>query len=375
MYNKRQIIEEIRRVAELLGTKSLKKKDFLKNTMIPLSTINFYISSWNEVLSEAGLEDGQAKSNIKTKDLLNDLLRIKSESGGTPTFALVEKIGKYSKEDYQKKWRNLDDAYRLAEKKYGNKSSAASDKTIIMSGNTDEIVSPDKTIMATAHDSENKDFSVDMEDTFISIKKEDIDLEETTDPNSGEFSDNFSSDNILTIEKMENKGKKKEKNEKDEIMSEPSFDYLSGDSGIENLNAIDISKPKKKKIIPKTIKPVNDKKDNGKGEELNFRGIKRSPVDTRGVIYIFGLVSEELNFIIETFGSGRSGFFGKRNLSIEEEKWEKVKIGFALNSYDLKDSRKLTNSWDLLVCWKHDWEDCSLEVLELSSTLKILENY
>jgi len=374
MYNKEQIIEEIRRIAKSLDTKNLKKKDFLKNTMIPVSTINFYISSWDEVLSEAGLEEEQSK--VSVKDLLDDLLRIKGEFGETPTYALVEKRGKYSKEDYQKEWRSLDDAFKLAKKKYGEKSSSAPDKTILMASNNDYIYSPDKTITVTGQDAEDKNFNIDMEETLVSVDKKDVDVEETTDPNSGEFSDNFSSDNILTIEGMKNKKKSKKQSKKEEEKeAEPKFDYLSGDSGIENLESINVSKPKKKKIIPETIKPVNRKSDKKTGEALDFRGIKFSPVDTRGVIYIFGLVSEELNFIIETFGSGRSGFFGKRKLSMEQENWETVNIGFALNSFDLNGSRKLTNSWDLLVCWKHDWEDCSLEVLELSSTLKSLENY
>ena len=114
--------------------------------------------------------------------------------------------------------------------------------------------------------------------------------------------------------------------------------------------------------------------DLSKGEPLNFRGIKYAPIDTRGVIYLFGLVSEELNFIVESFGKDKFCFSGRRNLSLEEEKWEKVNIGFALDSIDLENSGHLTKNCELLICWRNSWKECPAEVLELSTTLPHLEN-
>ena len=362
MYDKNQIIAEIKRVAKYLKTNSLNKKDFIKNTMIPLSTINFYISSWPDALKEAGLDDGVFVEEIKDKDLLEDLLRIEDQYGQTPTFALIEKNGRYSKEDYEQRWRTLDDAFKLARKKYQKKNETA-DKTILMSEGTPDIQSPDRTIMASKSLEDLNSQDLDLEETFISVKKEDQDAAE-----SGEFSDNFSSDNILTIEKIREKDQEKED---DPI---PSFDYVSdGDSGIENLMAMDVKK-KKKKIIPETIKPINAAEIQPIGEPLNFRGLKSAPVDTRGVIYVFGLVSEELNFVVESFGSDKFCFSSRRNLSIDEEKWEKVNIGFALDSLDLKGSGRLSKNCELIVCWRHGWKECPVEVLELKTTLPHLDN-
>jgi len=366
MYDKNQIIDEIKRVAKYLKTTGLKKKDFIKNTMIPVSTINFYISSWPDALKEAGLEGGKVIEEVTDRDLLKDLLRIEDEFGETPTYALIEKNGKYSKEDYERKWRNLDDAFKMAVSKYKKKSVSSPDQTILMGEGSINLQAPDKTIAVKDSELVNIKKKLDMEETLVSVKREDIELEETG--SSGEFSDNFSSDNILTLDEIRNKEKKNKSEEED-----PSFDYVSdGDNGIENLMDIDVRKKKKKKIIPETIKPVADKNE---GNVLNFRGIKYAPVDTRGVIYIFGLLSEELSYIVESFGEDKLCFSGKRNLSLEKEKWESVNIGFTLNSSDLKGSGRLTKKCQLLVCWKHEWKECPVEVLELSSVLPGLENY
>ncbi len=368
MYDKNQIIEEIKRVAKYLKTNSLKKKDFIKNTMIPVSTINFYISSWPDALEEAGLDEGRGTEEVNDGDLLKDLLRIEDEFGETPTYALIEKNGKYSKEDYERKWRNLEDAFKIATSKYKKKSDSSPDKTILMNEGDVDIQAPYKTIAATSEKGTDVGKGLDLEETLVSVKKEDLELEESS---SGEFSDNFGSDNILTLDEIKNKGKKGGEEEE-----EPSFDYVSeDDGGIENLMKMDVSKKKKKKIIPETIKPVGNEGNKNKGEELDFRGIKYAPVDTRGVIYIFGLVSEELSYIIESFGDDKRCFGGKRNLSLENEKWEAVSIGFALNSSDLKSSGRISKNCQLLVCWKHEWKDCPVEVLELSTVLPDLENY
>ena len=369
MYDKNQIIEDIKRVAKYLKTTSLKKKDFLKHTMIPVSTVNFYVSSWPDVLKEAGLEEGKDDENVNDQDLLKDLLRIEDEFGQTPTYALIEKNGKFSKEDYENKWRNLDDAFKLAISKYKKKPAPSPDQTILMNEGSVDLHAPDKTMLAKDTKGDDRGKGLDLEETLVSVKKEDIELEET---GSGEFSDNFGSDNILTLDEI----RKKEKKKKSEEEEEPSFDYSSEDEGgIENLMSMDVRKKKKKKIIPKTIIPINEKGDNSKGEDLNFRGIRYAPVDTRGVIYIFGLVSEELSYIVESFSVDRLCFAGKRNMSMKKEKLEAVNIGFTLNSSDLKSSGHLTKNCQLLVCWKHEWKECPVEVLELSSVLPGLENY
>ncbi len=370
MYDKTQIIAEIRRVAESLKTKSLKKKDFIKNTMIPISTINFYISSWHDALLEAGLEDVNISGEqIKDKELLKDLLRIEKEFGETPTYALIEKNGKFSKEDYEKRWRNLDDAFKLAKSKYQKKVNSSQDKTILMKKDSAEIESLDKTILVSDGDDGRNQSDLNFEDTIVTVKKEEMHLE---DNGSGAFSDDFVSDNILTIDDMQKKGDGTKKRDE----PEPSFDYIpDDDGGIENLMDIDVRKRKKKKIVPETVKPRSSKSAKTKGKPLDFRGIKFAPIDTRGVIYIFGMVSEELNFVVESFETDRFCFSGKRNLSSKEVKWEAVNIGFALDSLDLKKSDRLTKNCELLVCWKNGWSECPVEVLELSSSLSLLDNY
>ena len=85
MYTKEQIVEEIKRVAEKLGVKSMKKKDFDQHSTIPSTTLKYYLGSWDRALKEAGLgpensTDIKGKREPKNNDeLLMELNRLYDE--------------------------------------------------------------------------------------------------------------------------------------------------------------------------------------------------------------------------------------------------------------------------------------------------------
>jgi hypothetical protein len=95
MYTKQQIIEEIRRIANKLDVKSLKKKDFEGYSKISSSTVRYHFSTWNEAIKEAGLipidsiEVISKKELIDDNELLLDLIRLYNENGKEPTWSLI----------------------------------------------------------------------------------------------------------------------------------------------------------------------------------------------------------------------------------------------------------------------------------------------
>jgi hypothetical protein len=131
MLSKDRIIEEIKRVAGKLGSKSLKQKDFELNSTIPINTVKYYLGPWEQALEQANLAAGQGETKKEPKErelkekeqdkLLLELLRIFNASGEEPTSLLVDTKGRYGEHEYRKHWKSLHEAFLLARKKFPEK--------------------------------------------------------------------------------------------------------------------------------------------------------------------------------------------------------------------------------------------------------------
>ena len=73
MYSKDMIIEEMKRIAQRLGSKSLKQTDFEENSTIHLSTVKYYMGTWRSAIKEAGLQLEGSIVIIKKKDLIEGI--------------------------------------------------------------------------------------------------------------------------------------------------------------------------------------------------------------------------------------------------------------------------------------------------------------
>jgi len=134
-------------------------------------------------------------------------------------------------------------------------------------------------------------------------------------------------------------------------------------------------KTEKPIIIPETYKPklnAKKKKQVVYGEPLDFRGVRYAPINEQGVVYLFGMVSHELGFLIESIRTDFPDCEGKRQLDSKGTKWQNVRIEFEYKSSNFSEHGHDPDLCDLIVCWVHDWEECPVEVLELRSTLKFL---
>lgn len=109
------------------------------------------------------------------------------------------------------------------------------------------------------------------------------------------------------------------------------------------------------------------------GEPIDFRGLRHAPLNEQGVVYLFGVVSRELGFIIESVRTGFPDCEGKRKVPGKEGRWERVNIEFEYKSSHFKEHKHNADECDLIVCWEDDWKESPLEVLSLKERMKKLE--
>jgi hypothetical protein len=140
------------------------------------------------------------------------------------------------------------------------------------------------------------------------------------------------------------------------------------------LELSDLRQATRKLVVPETIKPTSTvpKKKVFYGEPLGFRGLQYAPVNEQGVVYLFGMVSRELGFLIESVRTDFPDCEGKRMTESDGTKWQHVRIEFEYRSRNFEEHGHNPDNCDLVVCWIHDWAECPLEVLELRSNMKRL---
>jgi hypothetical protein len=110
------------------------------------------------------------------------------------------------------------------------------------------------------------------------------------------------------------------------------------------------------------------------GAPINFRGLRHAPINEQGVVYLFGMVSNELGLIVEAVQAGFPDCEAKRCVNPRENRWQRVRIEFEFRSRNFVDHGHDPARCDLVVCWEHNWPDCPLEIIELRSVLGRLES-
>jgi len=108
------------------------------------------------------------------------------------------------------------------------------------------------------------------------------------------------------------------------------------------------------------------------GPPLDFRGLRHAPINEQGVVYLFGVLSYELGFIVEAVEGDFPDCEAKRHIG--NDRWQRVRIEFEYRSRNFRDHGHDPSGADLIVCWVHDWTECPLEVLELRTAIDDLES-
>ncbi|MBI3948155.1 MAG: hypothetical protein HY321_19715 [Armatimonadetes bacterium] len=108
------------------------------------------------------------------------------------------------------------------------------------------------------------------------------------------------------------------------------------------------------------------------GEPIDFRGLRFGPLNEQGVVYLFGMVSRELGFLVESIRTEYPDCEAKRCVDSKGQRWEHALIEFEYRSRDFQDHGHRAEDCDLVVCWVHDWQECPVQVPELRSRLRYL---
>jgi len=125
--------------------------------------------------------------------------------------------------------------------------------------------------------------------------------------------------------------------------------------------------------ITEKPKPKKRKLRQEYGTPIDFRGLRHAPLNEQGVVYLFALVAQDLGFTVEAIGTSFPDCEAKRQVDRKGERWERVRIEFEYFSSSFrKDKSHKIEGCDLIVCWKHDWKECPIEVIELSEVIKKL---
>lgn len=110
------------------------------------------------------------------------------------------------------------------------------------------------------------------------------------------------------------------------------------------------------------------------GAPINFRGLHHAPINELGVVFLFGVVSYELGYIVEAIHAAFPDCEAKRCIDRKRNRWQRVRIEFEYSSRSFLDHGHEPNECDVIVCWEHNWPNCPLEVIELRRVIDELEN-
>lgn len=100
------------------------------------------------------------------------------------------------------------------------------------------------------------------------------------------------------------------------------------------------------------------------GEPIDFRRFRHAPVNESGVVLLFGMLASELGVLIEAVQPGFPDCEAK--YQGEDGKWRRLRIEFEYESKNFLVHGHDAAECDVVVCWKHNWQECPLKVIELS---------
>jgi hypothetical protein len=88
------------------------------------------------------------------------------------------------------------------------------------------------------------------------------------------------------------------------------------------------------------------------------------PINENGVLYLFGTVSYRLGFVVTLIQGAFPDCYALRLVDVD--RWQPVRIEFEYESRNFLRHLHDPKGCDIIVCWKHNWPECPLEVIELS---------
>jgi hypothetical protein len=92
-----------------------------------------------------------------------------------------------------------------------------------------------------------------------------------------------------------------------------------------------------------------------------------APVNEIGVVFLFGAMAWQLGFVVHRLQAEFPDCEAMRRLS--DDACQMVRIEFEHESRNFLKHMHDASGCDLIVCWRHNWPQCPLEVIELQRVL------
>ncbi len=110
------------------------------------------------------------------------------------------------------------------------------------------------------------------------------------------------------------------------------------------------------------------------GNPMHLPGLRHEPVNEQGVVLLFGMLANDLGYLIEAVQKGFPDCEAKRRIG--PDRWQRVNIEFEFESKNFREHGHPASGCDVIVCWRHNWDECPkhIEVVELSSVIRSLAN-
>jgi hypothetical protein len=99
------------------------------------------------------------------------------------------------------------------------------------------------------------------------------------------------------------------------------------------------------------------------GPPLLWPELAYAPVNELGVVFVFGMMARRLRFVVHRLQAGFPDCIAMREVA--PGVWQRVRIEFEFESRNFKKHKHRRDKCDVIVCWKHNWKDCPLDVVEL----------
>lgn len=108
------------------------------------------------------------------------------------------------------------------------------------------------------------------------------------------------------------------------------------------------------------------------GNPSPFRWLRHEPMNEQGVVFLFGMLAQELGYLVENVQKGFPDCEALR--PIAPGRWQRVSIEFEYESKNFREHGHPANGCDVIVCWRHNWPACprQIEVVELARVMKSL---
>jgi len=92
-----------------------------------------------------------------------------------------------------------------------------------------------------------------------------------------------------------------------------------------------------------------------------------APTNEAGVMFLFASMARELGYAAIKIQTEFPDCEALRK--VDRERCQRVRIEFEYESRNFREHQHAVNGCDMIVCWRHNWPECPLEVLEMRSLL------